>query len=222
MFRISLAVVLLTSTVGLAQPAAITVQCGDCGAFQGLQLNLDGTQVGGVAQAPRIIDIEPGDHELKVIKWVSPFKTDVLFEGVLNFPKGTELRAKASKAKWEIYGRGSYTPAAPVVTGPSQQQVDAARGWLEEANESLEDLQERVEDGDDECVGKLSGRLGSLEDALRDAKQNTGRAWVDAALNKALDAQKVLSGKCEKKSVKKWGKGLDRVVAKLQNAQRAL
>lgn len=222
MFRTSLVVSLLTSTLSLAQYAAITVQCGDCGAFQGIQLNLDGTQVGGVSQAPRIVDIEPGDHELKVIKWVSPFKTDVLFEGVLTFPKGTELRAKASKARWDIYGRGSYTPAAPVVTGPNQQQVDTARSWLDEASESLEELQERVEDGDDDCVGKLSGRLGSLEDAVRDAKQNTAREWVDAALDKAGDAQKVLAAKCEKRSAKKWGKGLERVVAKLQNARRAL
>ncbi|MGV3622685.1 MAG: hypothetical protein ACO1OB_17835 [Archangium sp.] len=222
MIRISLAVAVLTSTFALAQPAAITVQCGDCGAFQGIQLNLDGTQIGGVSQAPRIIDIEPGEHELKVIKWVSPFKTDVLFEGVITFPRGTELRAKASKAKWDVFGRGSYTPAAPVVTGPNPQQIDTARGWLDEANESLEELQERVEDGDDACVGKLSGRLGSLEDALRDAKQNTDRAWIDAALNKAADAQKVLTGKCEKKTAKKWGKSLDRVVSKLQNAQRAL
>ena len=211
----------LVASVSFAQNAAINISCGDCGVFQSIQVVFDGQDM-GANQPMRIVDVAPGEHEVKVIKWKSPFATEVLYTGMVNFPAGTELRAKATKGKLDIYGKGSYTPPAPVVTGPSQEQVDAARGFLDEAKESVDDLQEKLEDSDEDCTTKLLGRLGSLEDALSDAQRSTGRGEVDAALQRAIDAQKLILGKCSKRASKKWGKSIDRVVAKVQNASRYL
>jgi hypothetical protein len=206
------------SSLALAQNGAITISCGECGAFQSIQVVFDGQDM-GANQPMRIIDVVPGEHEVKVIKWKSPFTTEVLYTGMVNFLPGLELRAKATKGKLDIYGKGPYTPA---VQGPTAEQVEAARGFIAEAKESLDELQEKVEDGDDDCTSKVLGRLGALEDTLGEASRNTSRAWVDAAVAKALDAQKLINGKCDKRSSKKWSKPIDRVVARLQNANRYL
>ncbi|MFT3712659.1 MAG: hypothetical protein QM817_33840 [Archangium sp.] len=209
------------STVAVAQNSAISISCGECSPFQSIQVVFDGQDM-GANQPMRIIDVSPGQHEVKVIKWKSPFTTEVLYTGMVDFPKGTELRAKATKGKLDIYGKGAYTPPAPVVTGPTQEQVDAARGLVDDAKEQLDELQEKVEDADDECSGKVLGRLGSLEDAMGEALRATSRESIDAAVNRALDAQKTINAKCEKRSTKKWSKNMERVVARLQNASRSL
>ncbi len=206
------------SSLALAQSSAMTVSCGECSPFQSIQVVFDGHDM-GANQPMRIVDVAPGEHEVKVIKWKSPFTTEVLYTGVVNFPPGVELRARASKGKLDIYGKG---PFAPVAQGPSAAQVEAARDLIEEAKESLDELQERVEDGDDDCTSKLLGRLGALEDALGEASRNTNRAWVDAAVARAVEAQKVINNKCEKRSSKKWSKPIERVVARLQTANRSL
>lgn len=146
----------------------------------------------------------------------------MLYTGIVNFPAGTELRAKATKGKLDIYGKGDYTPPAPVVQGPSAEQINAARDLIAEAKESLDDLQEKLEDSDEDCSTRLIGRVGSLEDAISDAERSTGRGEVDAAIQKAFDAQKVILGKCSKKASKKWSKPMDRVVARLQGASKYL
>lgn len=206
------------STAALAQNAALNVSCGECSAFQTIQVVFDGQDM-GANQPMRITEIAPGDHEVKVIKWKSPFTTEVLYTGMVNFPAGTELRAKATKGKFDIYGKGTYTPP---VTGPTAEQVEAARGLIDEAKESLDELQERLEDSDEDCTTKLIARLGSLEDAIGDAQRSTRRFEVDAAVQRAVDAQKVINGKCSKRAAKKWAKPLERVMARLQNATRYL
>lgn len=211
----------LVSLSAFAQNSAISISCGECGVFQSIQVVFDGQDM-GANQPMRITDISPGDHEVKVIKWKSPFATEVLYTGIVNFPAGTELRAKATRGKLDIYGKGDYTPPAPVVQGPSAEQVAAARDLIAEAKESLDDLQEKLEDSDEDCTTKLIGRLGSLEDALSDAERSTGRGEVDAAIQKAFDAQKVILGKCSKKASKRWSRPMDRVVARLQGASKYL
>lgn len=219
--RTTLLLLSLVSTAAFAQSGALTISCGDCGAFQAIQVLLDGQDM-GTNQPVRLINVSPGEHEVKVIKWKSPFATEVLSTGMVNFLPGTELRAKATKGKLEIYGKGAWTPPPPPVTGPTREQLDDARALLDDAKEDLDELQEKVEDADDECTSKLLGRLGSLEDALGDALRAPGREVVDAALQRALDAQKVISARCEKRSAKKWGRTVDRVVGKLQAAARGL
>lgn len=217
----SLFLSLFISSTALAQNAAISISCGECSPFQSIQVVFDGQDM-GANQPMRIVDVSPGQHEVKVIKWKSPFTTEVLYQGMVDFPRGTELRAKATKGKLDIYGKGDYAPPAPVVTGPTQEQVDQARGYVDEAKDSLDELQERVEDGDDECSARVLGRLGSLEDALGDALRATNRDTLNYAVSKAQEAQKLISQKCGKKSAKKWSKNMDRVVARLQTASRSL
>jgi hypothetical protein len=211
----------LLASSAFAQTGAITISCGECGAFQAIQVTLDGQDM-GTNQPVRIINVAPGEHEVKVIKWKSPFATDVLYQGMVTFHAGTELRAKATKGKLDIYGKGAWTPPPPPVIGPTREQIDDARALLDEAKDNLDELQEKVEDSDDECTTKLLGRLGSLEDAIGDAQRATGRELIDVAIGRALDAQKLINGRCEKRSAKKWNKNIDRVVAKLQGAGRGL
>src|SRR6476620_12328688 len=99
----------LVSFSAFAQNAAINISCGDCGIFQSIQVVFDGQDM-GANQPLRITDISPGDHEVKVIKWKSPFATEVLYTGIVNFPAGTELRAKATKGKLDIYFKVSHPP----------------------------------------------------------------------------------------------------------------
>src|SRR6476620_7042341 len=124
----------LVSFSAFAQNAAINISCGECGVFQSIQVVFDGQDM-GANQPMRIVDVAPGAHEVKVIKWKSPFATEVLYTGIVDFPSGTELRAKATKGKLDIYGKGSYTPPAPVVEGPSAEQIQAARDLIAEAKE---------------------------------------------------------------------------------------
>jgi hypothetical protein len=221
MNRLAAVLVSLVASVASAQNAAISISCGECGVFQSIQVVFDGKDM-GANQPMRIVDVAPGEHEVKVIKWKSPFATEVLYTGVVNFPAGTELRAKATKGKLDIYGKGAYTPPPPPVVGPSAEQLEAARDLIAEAKDSLDDLQDKLEDSDEDCTTKLLGRLGSLEDAIGDAQARTGRGEVDAAIARAFDAQKIILGKCSKRAAKKWSKPMDRVVARLQGASRYL
>ncbi len=211
----------VVASIASVQNAAISISCGECGVFQSIQVVFDGQDM-GANQPMRIVDVSPGAHEVKVIKWKSPFATEVLYTGLVNFPAGTELRAKATRGKLDIYGKGTYTPPAPLVQGPTAEQLEAARGFIDEAKESLDELQERLEDSDEDCTAKVIGRLGSLEDAVGEAQRSPRRGEVDMAIARALEAQKTILGKCSKRAVKKWSKPMDRVVARLQNASRYL
>lgn len=223
MLRVLVFVIAALAAPALAQ-SALQVNCGDCGTFQAIQVLIDGVD-SGTNQSVYIENLATGRHEVKVVKWVSPFSTEELYVGYLDFPHGVVLRAKASKGKLEVYGQGKYTPPPPperVAQGPSADQRANARAWLDEAKEQLDDVKDRVEASDDECVGKLSGRLGALDDAIDDARAQTDRDYVDVATNKAIEAQRVLGSKCGKRNVTKWSKPLGRVVTKLQSAARSL
>lgn len=222
---VALAVTSFALAAFAGKDGALTVSCDKCGAFQGIQVLIDGAEVSSVGPSVHVDHVSPGDHEVKIVKWKSPFATEQYWTGMVKFVPGIELRAKASKGNLEIYGRGPYTPPpppAPVVTGPSEQQINTARESIADAQESLDDLQERVEDSDDDCSTKLLGRLGSLEDALHDAKKQTSRSQVDTAVQRASDARRIIDDRCESRSSKKWGKSIDRVIARLQNASQSL
>ena len=66
----------VTASIAFAQNAAISISCGECGVFQAIQVVFDGQDM-GANQPMRIVDVSPGDHEVKVIKWKSPFATEV-------------------------------------------------------------------------------------------------------------------------------------------------
>src|SRR5262245_52185546 len=91
---------LLFAAPALAQESALVVTCGDCSAFQGIEELVDGTSVNvGNIQGSVRAEVSSGSHEVRVFKWNSPFSRDELANEVITFPKGTELRIKATPGK---------------------------------------------------------------------------------------------------------------------------
>ena len=129
--RRALFLALVLSTPALAQ-SALLVSCADCGMLQAIQVLIDGAD-SGTNQSVYVENLETGRHEVRVVKWVSPFSTENLYTGFLDFPSGVVLRAKVSRGKLEVYGQGPYSPPPPPVTGPSDEQIANARAWLDEA-----------------------------------------------------------------------------------------
>ncbi|HEY3449454.1 MAG TPA: hypothetical protein VGK67_24075 [Myxococcales bacterium] len=103
---------LILPALGAVPSSALRINCGDCNAFQAIQVILDGEDIKTDASV-QVVGIAPGRHDLKLVKWVNPFKTETYYEGVVDFPAGTELRAKVTKGKLDIYGRGQYAPPTP-------------------------------------------------------------------------------------------------------------
>lgn len=219
MRALALAVVVLAAPC-FAQASALVVTCGDCGAFQAIQVLLDGQDM-ATNTSVRVVDISPGGHQVKVVKWVSPFSTEVLYDGVVDFPGGVELRARATKGKLDVFGRGTYAPPAPPPQGPSDAAVQDARDALRDAKDQVAELQDDVADGSDDCVPRLSGRLGALEDALDDGLDRTDASAVGVAQDKAEAARRAL-GDCGKRRRERWSKTLGRVESRLGKAARAL
>lgn len=112
MFAHALLPLLMLPALGSVPNSALLVSCGDCNAFQAIQVILDGADIRTDASV-RVVDIAPGRHSIKLVKWVNPFKTETYYEGVLDFPAGTELRAKVTRGKLDVYGRGQWAAPAP-------------------------------------------------------------------------------------------------------------
>ena len=221
--------VVFSAGFAFAQPTgALQISCGDCGAFQAIQVYLDGQSM-ATGNPVTLTDLAAGVHEVRVVKWKNPFKTEEVHTGRGTVLAGKELRIKATPGKLDVYGTSAWAPPppppAPVVVmdaPPPPGDARRAEDLLDDAREALRDLQDRVDDTDDECSGKLLARLGSLEDSLKDAKRSLSRRDLREALRRVTDAQKVVQGRCESRDAKKWGKTLDRIADRLDKADREL
>lgn len=204
--------------------SAFQVSCSDCSQFQEIQVLIDGVNMGR-QQSIFIENIAPGRHEMKVVKWFSPFSARSLYVGYVDFPDRTVLRAKALEGRLDIYGRSDYGPPPPPPPAErasrGEQGADAS-AWLDEAREHLGDLQERVVRSGDECAKGLSARLGALADALDDARARVRRRRVDAAEDEAAAAQELLETRCRRHNARHWGQSLERVLRNLRRASREL
>ncbi|MGC4123130.1 MAG: hypothetical protein QM765_52895 [Myxococcales bacterium] len=108
----SLLPLLLLPTLSAVPNSALRVSCGDCNPFQAIQVILDGADLRTDASV-HVVDIAPGRHNLRLVKWINPFKIETYYEGVVDFPPGTELRAKVTRGKLDIYGRGQWSAPVP-------------------------------------------------------------------------------------------------------------
>lgn len=222
---------LVLAAPALAQKTgALQISCGDCGAFQAIQVYLDGQSM-ATGNPVNLTDIAAGVHEVRVVKWKNPFKTEEVHTQRITVLANKELRIKATPGKLDVYGTSAWAPpppppepAGPPVAADDGPQGDTRRAQdlLDDARDALKDLQDRVDDADDECSGKLLGRLGALEDALKDASRSLSRRDVKDALRSAGDAQRVVQGRCANRDARKWGKTLDRIIERLQKADREL
>lgn len=212
--------VALFSTAAAAQ-SALVINCGECGAFEGLEVAIDGQTINqGNIQSSVRADVTPGDHEIQVWKWVNPFKREDVVTKVLRFPKGVELRVKASFNKLDIYGKGKLEAPAPA--GPSQEQVNAAADLIAEANDYAREAAEYNDDEDSRCQSKVAAKLEVITDNLKDLRSQIDYGLLQKTATKASDTQRLVENDCPKSVRKTLGKKLGKIVARLDKASAAL
>ncbi len=208
------------SSLAAAQ-SAVLVNCGDCGAFDGIELQVDGQSmnVGAIRSSVRA-EVTPGDHEIKVIKWKGPFSTEPLHTQVINVPANVELRIKATKFKFDIYGRGDLAPAAPA--GPSPEALKVAYEALGEAYDYAKEAGEINDDEDSKCQSKVAAKLEVITDNLKDLKKQIEYPVLDKTIEKAGDTATYVARECPKRVAKSLGKKLEKLVARLNKASSSL
>lgn len=214
------AAVALCSTAAAAQ-SALVIKCADCGAFEAIEVAVDGAPVNtGNLQASVRVDVTPGDHEVQVWKWVNPFKREDVATQVLRFPKGYELRVNAKLGKLEVYGKGKLE--APPPSGPSQDQVNTAADLIAEASDYLREAADYNDDEDSNCQSKVAAKLEVIEDNLKELRGNVDQGLLRKTATKASDTQELVDSKCPGRVRKALSKKLGKVVARLDKASAAL
>jgi hypothetical protein len=218
--------VLFALTLGasaFAQDAALLVNCGNCNMFQGIEVVLDGESINtGVQATARVVGISPGEHEVKVFKWNSPFSRDELATAMLKFPAGTELRVKANPGELTVYGKGKYEAPPPVATGPSAEQQRVARDLIGEAADYVAEAAEANEDDDSRCQGKVGAKLELISDNLKELRAELDLALMRKTLTKAEETQALIGKECPTRVSKSLGKKMNKVVARLEKASSEL
>lgn len=208
------------STAAQAQ-SALVIACGDCGAFQGIEVAVDGQTVNaGNIQASVRVDVTPGDHQVQVWKWVNPFKREDVATQVLRFPKNTELRVKALPGNLNVYGKGQLEAPAPA--GPSRESVNAAADLIAEASDYVKEAAEYNDDEDSDCQSKVGAKLEVIGENLNELRRSIDVALLKKTASKAADAQTMIENKCPGRVRKTLGKKLGKVVARLDRASAAL
>lgn len=215
----ALAAVTLFSTAASAQ-SALLIKCGECGGFQGIEVAVDGQPVNtGNIQASVRVDVTPGNHEVQVWKWTSPFSREDVATQVLTFPKNTELRVNATFNKLTVYGKGKLEP---VVTGPSQDAVNNASDLIAEASDYVREAAEYNDEEDSRCQSKVAAKLEVIGDNLKELRGSLDVGLLRKTATKASDTQSLVENDCPGRVRKTLGKKLGKVVARLDKATAAL
>ncbi len=211
----------LFAAPAFAQDAALVINCGTCNAFQGIEVLIDGAPVNtGNIQSSVRVEVSPGDHEVKAIKWNSPFSRDELASGVLKFPKGVELRVRADAGKLNVYGRGKLEPAPPA--GPSADALRAAGDLISEARDYLKEAIEYNDDEESKCQSKVSAKLEILDEGLKELGGELDPVALKKTTGKAGEAQSFIESHCPGRVSASLGKKLGKVVARLEKARAEL
>jgi len=218
--RIVVVLLALSAAPALAQ-SALVINCGDCNGFQGIEVAVDGYVVNtGNIQASVRVDVSPGDHEVQVWKWTSPFSREDVASQVLRFPKGVELRVKALPGKLNVYGKGKLE--APPPAGPSQEAVNAASDLIAEAADYAREAAEYNDEEDSRCQSKVAGKLEVINDNLKELRGNLDVGLLRKTATKASDTQALVDTECPGRVKKSLGKKLGKVVARLDKASATL
>ena len=195
-----------------SDPGSLVVTC-DCN----FGLWLDGVEMntGNIRNNARADNVGPGRHAVKIDSWTSPFHHEVIYDGYVDVPPGSEVRAKASKGKLEVFGQAALAPPAPAFdAGKFNELLGEAVDYVKEAQEANED------DDDSKCTTKVGGKLEALRDLLKDLRHEPSKAIVRKAQKKLQDAQELADDKCSKKIAKKIDKKLDKASSRLTELAR--
>ena len=215
----------LLSSSAFAQ-SALVVSCSGCGAMQGIEVAVDGHSVntGNVKSNVRA-EVTPGEHEIQVWVWSSPFQRNEVATAVLSFPKHVELRVTAKlgptagSGKLEVFGSGKLEP---VHAGPSRQAVNDAAELIAEAAEYLKEAADYNDDEDSSCQSKVAGKFEVIGDNLKELRGSVDTVLLRKTAEKANSAQDLINSQCPKRVQKALGKKVDKIVAKLDKASATL
>lgn len=212
----------MISATAAAQTGALQVACGDCNAFQGIEVELDGASMntGNIQASVKVENISPGEHQVKVYKWNSPFSREELSSQVMKFTNGIEIRAKTSNGKLVVYGKGPVVvvAVAAAATGPSRESMDGVRELLGEARDYAKDAADANEDADSSCTRKVGTKLEVIIENLKDLRAEFDPSLLKRTINKAEDTRNFVSRECPKSVARTLDRKLEKVVGKLQKA----
>lgn len=104
-----------------------------------------------------------------------------------------------------------------VVLGAGPAEARGRAGEIvSEALDYVKEAAELNEDEDSRCQGKLAGRLGAVEERLRDLRQDPGRSATQRAVAKLEDAMAFAGEQCPPRLSGGVRKRLGKAVARLQ------
>jgi hypothetical protein len=184
MFRASVLALLFA---GAARASSLSVAC-DCSGFT---LYVDGQMRTQMAASAKIDAIDPGRHDVKIDVWTSPFKHEVWYSGLVDVPRGRDVRAKVTRGNLQIY---SAEVAPPPLPPRDVQRAELRHDAVADAIDELRRAAELNEDERSRCQDRLADRLTTLQDRVRDLR----RGWDDLerVLQKLDDARALADDLC--------------------------
>lgn len=211
------------ATSAFAQ-SALVISCGDCEAFEVLEVAIDGQSLAANGPLPSYrAEVTPGKHEVQVWKWTSPFERVDYVTKVLDFPKRTELRVKASFNKLNVYGQGRLeAPEPPPAAGPTPEALNAAADLIAEASDDAREAAEYNEEERSRCQSKVAAKLELIGDNLRELRGTLDLGLLRKTATKASDTQALVLSDCPGRVRKSLGKKVGKIVARLDKASAAL
>jgi hypothetical protein len=156
-------------------------------------------------EMPIVRDVAPGCHRVKVDCWTGIFKHGVVYNGNVKFAAGYQSRFNGRPGALDLVGKSKLAPPPPAAPQVSREQLDDAREYLKDAIDVNRDLDSR-------CQGRISGKLESIRDLLRDFER--GEVDLDRVLRKVGDTRSMVREECGSRA----GESIDRKLSKVERA----
>ncbi len=204
--------------------SALLISCADCEAYEALEVAIDGQSLAANGPLPSYrVEVTPGKHEVQVWKWTSPFQRVDYVTQVLDFPRRTELRVKASFNKLNVYGQGKLeAPEPPPAAGPSPAALSTAADQIAEASDYTREAAEYNDEEDSRCQSKVGAKLELIGDNLRELRGAMDVGLLRKTATKASDTQALVQSDCPRRVRKTLAKKVGKIVARLDRASAAL
>lgn len=212
----------------------LVVSCDDC---PGLMLFVDGQPAAPFAPFATVTDVAPGRHSVKVEVPNGLFSTEVWFNGYVDVPEGTEVRAKVKKGALEVYSRtalqvptpppGQPTPmpaesgvVSMTVTGTGPATPAPAGDPVAQVLEQLEEAEDRNDELDAGCRKKVANRLDTLTKKVKGLRTEYSLQAIEKVLEKAEETEDFIRAKCPRNVAKAINRKLEPAIESLE-AMRA-
>ncbi len=221
--------VLLLALLATNANGKLVVSC-DC---DGFVLFVDGQPAHPFAPFATITGIAPGRHSVKVEVPNGIFSTETWFNGYVDVPEGTEMRAKVKKGTFEVYSKTAIGPqaSAQAQQAPAQNQAGISMTVtgsgppagappgadpLAEILAAIEEAGEKNDDLDSKCQKKVANRLDGLAKKVKELRDDGSLAAFERALSKAEDVEEFIGDACPDKVAKAVNRKLSRAIEGLE------